>query len=442
MKTTPGTEAPAINRRGFLKSSTALTGAALAGTLELSRQVHAAGSDVIKVGLIGCGGRGTEAAINAMNAGPDVRLTAMAELFRDRLEASRQRLRAAKPGQVAVDDDHCFVGLEAYRQVLASGVDAVLITPSSCFIPRIFHAAVEARKHIFCEKPHGLDVPGVNLVAAAAETARRHGLSVVSGLCWRYDLGVRETMKRVHDGQIGDIVAIQETYVGTPYIVRERQEGWSEMEYQLRNWYHFNYLSGDQTSQQLIHSMDKASWAMRDQPPVKVWGTGGRQVCTHPKFGDQYDHFSAIYEYANGVRVFGYCRDMPDCWNNTSDLILGTKGRCNLLSFTIDGEKKWRYEGPRPNMYDVEHAELFASIRKREPLNNASYMCLSSLLAIAAQVAAYSGQLVPWDELLQSKRQLLPAALSFTSEPPVKPGPGGIYPTPMPGKEEYERWMG
>ncbi|MBM3334766.1 Gfo/Idh/MocA family oxidoreductase [Candidatus Sumerlaeota bacterium] len=428
-------------RREFLKTSAALAGTAMVGGLPISQTAYAAGTDAIKIGLIGCGGRGTQAAQNAMTAGKEIQLVAMAELFRDRLTDSLKRLSDTKTKQVAVKDDHCFVGFDAYKQLIQSGVDVVLIAPSSCFIPMILKAAIDAGKHVFCEKPHGIDIPGMKMCLAASEEAKKKNLALVSGLCWRYDPGVRETMKRVHDGAIGDIVAIQETYVTRPYITRERKPEWTEMEYQLRNWYHFNYLSGDQTAQQLIHSLDKASWALGDKPPISAWGMGGRQVCLDPLYGDQYDHHAVVFEYANGVRVYGLTRDMPDCYNDTSDFIMGTKGRCDLLKNRIDGETKWQYDGPKENMYNMEHQELFDSIRTGKPLNNGHYMCLSTSLAIVAQMVCYSGQMISWEKAMQSKRRLTPEHLGLDSEPPVKPDKDGRYPAPMPGKGALDLWQ-
>jgi predicted dehydrogenase len=427
-------------RREFLKTTSALAGAAALGTLPIARSAHAAGNETIRIGLIGCGGRGTEAAVNAMNAGPDIRLVALADVFQERLDASRDRLKKSKPAQVDVKDDHCFVSFDAYRQLIGSGVDVVLITPASHFIPEMLREAVAAGKHVFCEKPHGLDIPGLKTSMAACEEAKRKNLSVVSGLCWRYEPGVRETMRRVRDGAIGEIVAIQETYVGPPYIVRERRPGQSELEYQMWNWYHFNWLSGDQTAQQLIHSIDKSSWALGDQPPRKVWGMGGRQTTLDPKFGDQFDHHAVVFEYENGARVYGLTRDQPESHNNTSDLILGTKGRCDLLNYKIEGETNWRWDKPRQNMYDLEHAELFASIRSGKPINNGQYMCLSSALAIAAQMACYSGAILTWEDVMNSKRSYALPRYGWDVEPPVKPGPDGRYPTAMPGHAELEKW--
>jgi predicted dehydrogenase len=424
-------------RRTFLTTS-----ALLATSASASLGAHVAGSDVIKIGLIGCGKRGTDAAVNAMNAGPDVQITALGELFKDRLEESRAELKAKKPDQFAVKDDHCFLGFDAYKNVLATDIDAVLIAASSHFHPEMLTAAVAANKHIFCEKPHGIDVPGVKISMKAAEEARQKKLSLVSGLCWRYDLGVQETMKRVLDGAIGRIVAIHESYLSSPYVVRERQPGWSEMEYQLRNWYHFNWLSGDQTSQQLIHSIDKSSWALGDKPPLKAWGLGGRQVCIDPKYGDQYDHHAVVFEYDEGVRVFGYCRDMPDCYRETSDFIMGTKGRCNLLENRIEGETTWHYEGPKPNMYDLEHKALFDSIRSGKPINNGTYMCVTTLLGIVAQMVCYSGAMITWEKALESTRSFALPRYGLDVEPPLKPNPDGTYPSAMPGPRELGLWQG
>ncbi len=428
-------------RREFLKSSALLTSAAALGPMAVPAHAHAGGSDVIKVGLVGCGGRGTEAAVNAMNAGGDVRLVALADLFQERLETSRDHLLKVMPQQCDLPADRCFLGFDAYEKVLACGIDVVLITPASHFSPTMVRAAIVAGKHVFCEKPHGIDVPGLKTVMAACELARSKSLSVVSGLCWRYDPGVRETMKRVHDGAIGQIVAIQENYVSQPYIFRDRKPGQPELEYQLWNWYHFNWLSGDQTAQQLVHSLDKASWALGDRPPLRAWGMGGRQTCLEPRFGDQFDHQAVVFEYADGIRVFGYTRDQEDCHTETSDLILGTKGRCDVLKHTIEGQSPWRYEGPRANMYDVEHKALFDGIRGGKPVNNGNYMCLSSALGIMAQIACYTGQMVTWDELMRSERSFALPKYEWNVQPPVKPGPDGRYPTAMQGAAERKLWL-
>jgi predicted dehydrogenase len=424
-------------RRHFL-TSTAVAGAGLLGALSLERSAHAAGSGTIKIGLIGCGGRGSGAAANAMNAGSDVQLVAMGDVFAERVEGACKRLKQLKPEQVDVAPERCFAGFDAYEKVIHSGVDVVLIAAASHFHPQHLQAAIDAGKHVFCEKPHGLDVPGLKLAMAAADEARRKNLSLVSGLCWRYDPGVREAMKRIRDGQIGEIIAIQETYLGNPYVMRERQPDWSEMQYQMQNWYHFNWLSGDQTAQQLIHSLDKASWAMGDVPPVKAWGMGGRQVCVEPKFGDQFDHQAVVFEYANGVRVFGYCRDIPGCFNETADTIFGTKGRAVLPSRPrIEGQSPWKYDGPKQSMYDVEHIELFESIRTGKPINNANYMFTSTMLAILAQMTCYTGQEITWEQAMSSTLSFALPRYDWDVTPPIAPGGDGRYPAAMPGLTKF-----
>lgn len=423
------------SRRAFLKGTAA---GAAAAALSIQRSAHAAGSDIIKVGLIGCGGRGSGAAVNAMNAGPDIRLVAMADIFEPYARGARDRLKQARPEQVDVPDERLFVGFDAYQKVIQCA-DVVLIAAASHFHPLHLKAAVDAGKHVFCEKPHAVDVPGLKLAMAAGQEAKRKNLALVSGLCWRYDLGVRQAMQRVHDGAIGQIVAIQETYITSPYGLRQRQPGWSEMVYQYQNWYHFNWLSGDQTGQQLIHSLDKASWALGDQPPVVAWGLGGRQVCVEPQYGDQFDHHAVVFEYANGVRVFGFCRDQLNCYNETSDVIFGTKGRAILPSRPrIDGPNEWVYKGPKASMYDIEHKELFDSIRAGKPINNSDYMFTSTMLGILAQMVCYTGQRITWEQAMQSKLRLGPDRYAFDAEPPVKPGPDGRYPCALPGVTKFQ----
>ena len=303
-----------------------------------------------------------------------------------------------------------FFGFDAYQKVIDSDVDVVLIAAASHFHPRFLKAAIDAGKHVFCEKPHALDVPGIKSVTETCEMAKKKGLTIVSGLCWRYDSAVRETMQRVQDGAIGDIIAIQEHYLTNPYSKRPREPEWSELEYQFRNWYHFNWLSGDQTAQQLIHSIDKASWALGDVPPVKAWGIGGRQVCTEPVYGDQFDHFGVTFEYASGVRVYAFCRDIPSCFNETTDIILGTKGQAIMPSkCRIVGENSWRAPTPKKIMYDNEHLALFDALRQGQTINNGNYMVTSSMLAILAQMVCYTGEEITWERAMSSNARLLAA---------------------------------
>lgn len=426
------------SRRNFLKASTAVTAGAVAGSLSIARSAHAAGDDVLKIGLIGCGGRGTGAAINALNADKNNKITAMADAFGDRLENSRKQLKKLKPEQVAVVDDHCFTGFDAYQKLIDSGVDVVILATPPNFRPMHLKACVDAGKHVFCEKPVAVDAPGVRSVLASCEEAKKKNLSIVSGLCWRYHPGVRETMKQVLDGAVGDIVAIQTTYnTGTAWHRGHKPE-WTEMEYQMRNWYYFTWLSGDHNVEQHIHSIDKAAWAMHDEPPVRAWGLGGRQVRTEqPKYGDIFDHHAVVYEYDNGVRVYSYCRQMAGCFNDVSDHILGTKGRCEMRKFKIDGENPWKYRGKGGNMLEIEHQELFAAIRSGKPINNGLYMARSTMLAILGRMVDYTGQAITWDEAINSKQDLSPASYALDADPPTVPDADGKYPIAIPGVTKF-----
>ncbi len=425
------------SRRDFLKTASLVAGTAAAG-LSIQRGAHAAGRDGFRIGLIGCGGRGSGAAVNAMNAGPDIKLVAMGDIFTDRLQGARERMKKIKPDQVQVADDHCFIGFDAYQKVLACDIDVVLIACASHFHPMYLKAAIAANKHTFCEKPHGLDVPGLKSVLETIEEAKKKNLAILSGLCWRYDPGVQETMKRIHDGQIGDVVCVQELYMSNPYGLRPRKPEWSEMEYQYQNWYHFNWLSGDQTGQQLIHSLDKASWVMRDQPPVRAFGMGGRQVCTQPEYGDQFDHHAVVFEYADGARVFAFTRDMPGCYNETSDTVFGTKGKAFMpRKCRIEGETKWEYEGLKVSMTDMEQKALFDALREGKRINSGSYMVTSTMLGILAQMVCYTGQEITWEKAMSSTLSYAQPRYAFDAEAPVKPGPDGLYPTAMPGVTKF-----
>jgi len=309
--------------------------------------------------------------------------------------------------------------------VLDSGVDVVLLTTPPHFRPAHLKAAIDAGKHVFCEKPVAVDAPGVRSVLATCEEAKQKNLAVVSGLCWRYHTGKRETLKQVHDGAIGDIVAMQVSYNTGGLWMHPRQPHWSDMEWQLRNWLYFTWLSGDHNVEQHVHSLDKAAWAMHDEPPVRAIGLGGRQVRIQPEFGHIFDHHAVVYEYANGVKLFAFCRQQDGCAVDVSDHFLGTKGRCDVMKHRITGENAWRYEGPESNMYQNEHNELFASIRSGNPINNGLYMTRSSMLAILGRMATYTGQVITWDQAMQSQEDLTPPSYEF--------GPLPTPPVAMPG---------
>lgn len=421
---------PPASRRTFLKAAAGLASTAC---LDVGRTAHAAGDDVLKVGLIGCGGRGSGAAVNALNADNRARLVAVADAFEWRIDESLPRLAAAKPGQVRVDQDHRFAGLQSYQPLLESGVDVVLIAVPSHFSPIYLKAAIDAGKHVFCEKTHAVDGPGVRMVAEAGETARKKGLCVVSGLAWRYDTGVLETMKRIHDGAIGEIRTIQEICNTGSLRSLARRPGMTEMEYQIYNWYDFNWLSADLPGLNLVHNVDKGAWALHDEPPRKAWGMGGREVRKGPSFGDVFDHHATVFEYPNGVEMHAYCRQINGTWTEVSDKFTGTKGRCDLLRYTIEGETNWRYQGPPSNRFDLEHAALFSAIRSGRPINNSTYMARSSLLALMATWCSHTGQEITWEQALSSNKQANPAAYDLGAAPPTMPDAGGNYPIAVPG---------
>lgn len=423
-------------RRTFLKTTALTASAATLSALNTQRFGYAAGSDAIKIGVIGCGGRGSAAALDALDAEPGVKLVAMCDIFPDKVQKALEKLKERKPDQVDVKDDHCFVGFDAYQKVIDSGVDAVLIACTSIFHPKYMRAALEAGKHVFAEKPHAIDPPGVRFAKESFELAKKKKLCVVSGLVYRYVPAFRETIKRIHDGAIGDIVAIEENYLRTPYVLAPRQPNDSEIEYQFRNWYHFSWLSGDDILQSLVHNLDKALWAMGGELPVKAHGVGGRSASFGEIYGDVFDHYGVVYEYADGRRIYGFGRTQNDCYTNTSDTIFGTKGRCDLMQGKITGETNWQFDGQGKQAdfgYKVEHEELFKAIRSGTNLVN-DYGVNSTMLGILGQMACYSGQQIAWDDALNSNFTFGPTTGDFKTDPPKKADAEGNYPTAVPGK--------
>jgi predicted dehydrogenase len=424
-------ETARTTRRSFVKASTAVvSGLAAAAT------GYAAGSDTIRIGVIGCGGRGEAAAMNAMNADKGVRLVAMADLLLDRVQEKRTALRLKYPQQVAVDNEHCFEGFDGYKKVIES-VDVVLIANAAKFHPLHLYKAIEAGKHVFVEKPHAVDPAGVKLVRAACELARKKGLSVVSGLQSRYHPGYRETMQRVHGGAIGDVVAIQETWLRPPYVLYPRRPGMTEVQYQGSNQYHFNWLSGDDVPQTLIHNLDRSRWALREQMPLRAWGMGGRSTLRGEVYGNVFDHHAVLYEFPNGVRVYAYCRTIDRCYNENSSYLIGTKGRCDLLKLRIAGETNWQHPGSQSKnpAYDLEHVALFQGIRSGKPVNNGDYMADSTLMTLMGQFSCYTGKEVAWDEIYASDFYYSPKPedVRIDMEPPVRPDAEGVYPVFTPG---------
>ncbi len=425
------------SRRRFLATSAA--GAALAAVpAPLSAGAFAGGSDLLKVGLVGVGGRGTGAAEQALNADPATELVALGDVFEDavargRRQLSRQFNKDGQKARVTATDDQCYSGFDAYKKVI-DACDVVLLASTPHFRPEHLRVAVEAGKHIFCEKPVAVDAPGVRSVMESSKKAAEKKLALVSGLCWRYHHGKRATFEQIHNGAIGDIVAMQCSYMtgGVWDPRRTRDQVKSEMEYQIRNWYYYTWLSGDFNVEQHIHSLDKMMWAMKDEAPATISGSGGRQVRTDEKYGNIYDHFDIVYQWASGVKAFARCRHWQNCENEVEDYIFGTKGRVDVMAHEIrdlSGKLIWKFEGEGGDMYQIEHNELFASIRANNPINNGDYMCKSTMLAISGRMAAYTGQKLTWDAAWNSKEDLSPKEYEWADNP--------VPPVAIPGKTPF-----
>jgi predicted dehydrogenase len=434
MSTQPDLQAAGpATRRDFLKTSTGVVlGSALAAPLVIPANVHAAGSDTLRVGLIGCGGRGTGAASQALRADKNVKLTAMGDAFEDRLQKSLDTLKDDGPIAAKIDvKGRCFTGFSAYKEVIASGVDVVLLCTPPHFRPLHLKAAVEAGKHVFAEKPVAVDALGVRSVLATCAEAKKKKLSIVSGLCLRYDNGHRETIQRIHDGALGDLVALQANDLRGHIWVKERQKSWTDMEWQMRNWYYFTWLSGDFNVEQHVHLLDLCAWLLKGQYPDRANGMGGRQVRTGPEYGHIYDHHSVVYEYDNGVKVFSACRQQDDCKKDITVYVMGSKGRgvVSEKELWLKTATRWHYRGKKTNFYQTEHDDLFASIRSGKPVNHGEYMSKSTLMAIMGRMATYTGKTITWKMAMESQEDLTPAKYEW--------GPIKTPPVAMPGKTEY-----
>jgi predicted dehydrogenase len=420
----------ASSRRDFLKqTSAAMAGAAVAG---FPAVVHGAGpTGKLKIGFIGCGGRGTGAANQALTAESDVVLWAMGDAFEDKLETSLAGLEAMHGRKVDVPKERRFVGLDAYQKVIDSGVDVVLCTTPPAFRPIHFKAAVAAGKHCFLEKPMATDAPGVRSIMETVAESKKKGLGVVAGFCWRYHPGMRETFARLKDGAIGQILANYNTYNSGAvdrYPKFNRENTPRDLEWQLRRWYYFTWLSGDSIVEQGCHSIDKMAWVMGDKPPLKCVGHGGRQVRSGVDYGNIFDHFSIVYDYEGGARGFHASRQINRTASSNIDTMYGTEGICDIngtlkqwVIKDLKGNVKWRYAAGSDDMYQVEHNEFFASIREGKPINDGDRMASSTLLAIMGRMSAYTGQEISWEMALNSKEKLVPETFDWDMKLPVPP---------------------
>jgi len=419
-------------RREFLKTS-ALVGGALAAPAILPGNLLAkANSDTLRVGLIGCGGRGSGAATQALSADENVILTALGDAFDEPMPKCLESLRGSLPDKVKerikVTPDKCFAGLDAYRKVIESGVDVVLLATPPGFRPVHLKAAIDAGKHVFCEKPMATDAPGLRSVIESAKAAKEKDLSLVAGFCWRYDPPRREFFKRIHDGAIGEIRAVYATYytgaVKPMPPASKRPAGMGDVEWQVRNWYNFVWLSGDGYLEQACHSVDKVAWALKDQPPLKAVAVGGRQTPNNE--GNIFDHMFVVYEFPNDVRGFLGQKQIGNGHSDNSDYVMGSEGFGKSSwwqSLYIKGRQNWRYRDTpdRIDMYQQEHNELFASIRSGQPINDGHRMAQSTLMAIMGRMAAYTGQEVTWEQAMNSQEKLVPDRLEWNMKLDIAP---------------------
>jgi predicted dehydrogenase len=418
-----------VNRRDFIRTS-AIASVGLAAQLRAAgAYAHTTGSDRIRVGVIGCGGRGTGAARDCAEADAAVDIVAMGDVFADRLAGARNQLERAVPDRLKVTDDTAFVGLDAYQKVIASEVDLVILATPPAFRPEQLSAAIAAGKHVFTEKPIAVDPVGVRAVYAASDLARQRGLAIVAGTQRRHDPQYVEAMARIHDGAIGEVVAGQVYWNQGGLWKRDRQESWTDTEWQLRNWLYFTWLSGDHVVEQHVHNIDVANWALRANP-VRANGVGGRQVRTDPSYGHIYDHFAVELEYPSGARIMSMARQQDGTARFVGEHLIGTLGTSDANSW-IRGPRLWEYEGERFNPYVEEHRNLIASIRAGTPLNEGRQVADSTLAAIMAREAAYTGQDVTWDEVLNANLDLVPKDLAFGTMP--------VPPIPQPGITKLER---
>ena len=428
------------SRRDFLKGSAGIVaGAAAAGAILLPQGgVYAAGADeTIKIGLVGCGGRGTGACGQALKTKGPVKLVAIGDAFEDNAKGALRTLKndPQLSERIEVSDDKIFHGFDAYKQVIDSGVDLVILATPPGFRPMHFEYAVEKGKNIFMEKPVAVDAPGVRQVLAAAEKAKQKNLKVGVGLQRHHSARYNDTIKRIQDGALGDLVLLRVYWNDAGVWVRPRKPGQTEMEYQMRNWYYFCWLCGDHINEQHIHNLDVANW-VKGAYPAKAQGQGGRQVRTGKENGEIYDHHFVEYTYPDGTVMLSQCRHQPDTWRSVSEHAHGTKGTADISGFrmTMRDGTEWRSRERGGDDYQVEHDHLFDAIRNNKPYNEAENGAKSTMTAILGRMCTYSGQEIKWDDAINSKIALRPEGYTFDSKPPTTPDAEGWYPIPMPGR--------
>lgn len=424
-----------LDRRTFLaRSAAAAAAASIAGFPMIGR--GQAASESLKLALVGCGGRGAGAANQALAADYSTKLVAVADVFPDKLATGLKNLQAQQPGKVDVPPERQFIGLDAYKHAIAAADVVVLATPCA-FRPAHFEEAVRAGKHVFLEKPVAVDAPGVRRVLAAAEEAKRKNLKVAVGFQRRHKKGFQEMVKRIHEGQIGDLIYTR-AFANTPLrtgLVRKPEMG--ELEYQLRNWYYFSWLSADFIVDNLVHGIDISNW-LHGSYPVRCHGMGALSERS-PDYGNLFDHFAVEWEYPSGARLFGECDRRPGCWASVTNHAVGAEGRADFLDgremYSITGKRPWQLRTDRgENPYQQEHDDFFNAIRHNLPYSEAEYGAKSTLTAIMGRMAAYSGKIVEWDDAMNSKLTLAPEITGMQDAAPVRPDEHGLYAIPVAGK--------
>ncbi len=430
------------SRRGFLKNtSAAVAGASLVGTMSATRSAHAAGDDVIKVALVGCGGRGTGAVIQMMNSDPGVKLVAVADAFDYRTENVIKSVTKQHPDKIDVGD-RVYTGLKAYEQAIASDADLVAIATPPGFRPQQYEAAIEAGKHVFMEKPCCVDGPGYLKLMRANEMADEKNLFVGVGLQRRHQPNYMETIQRIHEGAIGKVMFTRVYWNGGGIWNRKRSElenilgrKPTEMEYQVYNWYHFCWVSGDNICEQHIHNIDVSNWIMNDEHPVEANGMGG---CTARYLGDLkgtgqiFDHHFVEFSYGDGTRMFSQCRHMKNTWTPVKEAVHGTVGTSDCCK-KIEGENEWQFRGKSVSGHQQEQTDLIAAMRAGNRYNEGYYGANSSMTAVLGRLANYSGKVVTWDDAINKGVSEFPEVMDWNAESKVQKDENGDYPIPMPG---------
>lgn len=432
-----------MSRRNFCKNTAIVAGGMLTLPLDVAASAHVLGDDALKVAVVGCGGRGTGAAVQALSTSENVKLVAMADAFKDRLDNCYNILskKFAETDRLQVKEENKFVGFDAYKNAIDLA-DVVILTTTPGFRPIHFEYAVSKNKHIFMEKPVATDAHGIRKVLAAAEIAKQKNLNVVVGLQRHYQKNYLACLDHIRDGKMGEIVSGQVYWNSGGVWVRERKEGQTEMEYQMRNWYYFNWLCGDHIVEQHIHNIDVANWFIGEFP-LHAQGMGGREVRNGKDHGQIFDHHFVEFTYPSGAVISSQCRHQKGCITNVSESFQGTKGTIytdsqnkGLIS-GYDGSTIYEHKGEEdPNPYQTEHDELFAAIRAGKVISDAEHAAKTTMTAILGRMATYSGQLITFEDALNRGRSIMPNQYSWDADPPVLPDANGHYPVPIPGVTE------